>query len=138
MRVCNKLQKHAFYAFFSKNCKWSTFLQIPTKWEKKVFYAFSAVSFNNPYTHYKIITKPKKNSVLHTFMKHNAETCENKAFEAYFALFTNMCETCTLCKIITKCAKTLFCRSFSRIVRKSWKKRLFRAFYAFCSESCKS
>ena len=89
--------------------------------EKKVFYAFSAVSFNNPATHYKIFTKYKKNSILHTFPKPNAEKCENKAFEVYFGLFNIMCEICTLCKIIRKCAKTLFCREFSRIVRKSCK-----------------
>ena len=58
---------------------------------------------------------------MHTFLTHNVEKCENKAFEVYFALFNIMCEICTLCKIIRKCAKTLFCRAFSRIVRKSCK-----------------
>ena len=71
--------------------------------------------------HFLELFENRAERLFHAFWNIMQKKCENKAFEVYFALFNIICEICTLCKIIRKCAKTLFCRAFSRIVQKSCK-----------------
>lgn len=102
-------------AFCSNNCNSSIYHPNNdlTK-ENKIFQVFSADAFPSQYTHYKIIKKYKKNSVLHAFLARNVKLCEKKVFDGYFALFRNTCKIFILCKIIRKVRKHSF-------VGDSWK-----------------